>query len=91
MGKLLAVGLGQKWRSSFSRTCLCNVCECGGRSKITISVRTSYGEVVGSRVKAKMAGEFFPVHAYTAYVSVEDGLKSLFLYTLIPTNVRDFQ
>ena len=60
MGKLLVVGLRPKWRSSFSRTCLYSVCECGRKHKITISVRTSYGEVVDSRVKAKMAIEFFP-------------------------------
>ena len=60
MEKLLVVGLRPKWRSDFFRTCLYSVCECERQSKITISVRTSYGEVVGSRVKAKMAIEFFP-------------------------------
>ena len=60
MGKLLVVGLRPKWRSSFSRTCLYSVCECWRRPKITISVRTSYGKVIGSRIKAKMAIEFFP-------------------------------
>ena len=60
MGKLSVVGLRPKWRSSFSRSYLYSVCECGRHPKVTISVRTSYGEVVGSRVKAKMAIEFFP-------------------------------
>ena len=60
MGKLLVVGLRPKWRSSFSRTCLYSVCECGRQPKITISVQTSYGKVVGSRVEAKLAIEFFP-------------------------------
>ena len=59
IGKLLVVGLRLKWRSSFSRTCLYSVSECGRQTKITISVRTSYRKVVGSRVKAKMAIEFF--------------------------------
>ena len=63
MGKLSVVGLRPKWRSSFSRTYLYNVCEHARQPKITISVRTSYGEVVGSRVKAKMAIESFPYMA----------------------------
>ena len=46
--------------TEFSRTCLYGVCECGRQPKINISVRTSYGKVVGSRVKAEMAIEFFP-------------------------------
>ena len=60
MGKLLVVGLGQKWRSSFNRTCLYIVCECERHPEVVISVRTFYGKVVGSRVEAKMAIEFFP-------------------------------
>ena len=60
MGKLLTVGLRSKWRSSFYRTCLYSVCECGEWPKITISVRTSYEEIFGSRVKVKMAIESFP-------------------------------
>ena len=59
MGKLLVVGLGPKWRSSFSSTCLKSVCDSGRQPKITISVRTSYRKVVNSRVNAKMAIEFF--------------------------------
>ena len=122
IGKLLVVGLRLKRRSSFCRTRLYSVWECGRRPEITIPVRTSYvkvvgsrrqkwrssffpyiplqrmwvwqtasilnfvwtsyGEVVGSRVKAKMAIEFFFVHAYAAYVSVGDSLKSPFLYGL---------
>ena len=60
MGTLLVDGSRPKWRSNFFRTCLCSVCEFGRQPKITISVRTSYGKVVGSRVKAKMAIEFLP-------------------------------
>ena len=60
MGKLLVVGLIAKWRSGLSRTCLYSICECGRQSKITISVRTSYEKVVGSRVKTAMAIKFFP-------------------------------
>ena len=60
MGKLLVVGLRPKWRSSFNRTCLYIVCECGRHPKVVISVRTFYGKVVGSPVEAKMAIEFFP-------------------------------
>ena len=60
MGKLLVVGLRPKWRLSFNRTCLYIVCECGRHPKVVISVRTSYGEIVGNRVEAKMAIEFFP-------------------------------
>ena len=60
MRKLLIVELRLKWRSRFSRTCLYSVCECGRQPKIASFVWTSYGEVVGSRVKAKMAVEFFP-------------------------------
>ena len=37
---------------TIQRMCVCE--------KITISVVTSYGEVVANRVKAKMAIEFFP-------------------------------
>ena len=58
MGKRLVVGLRPKWRSRNSRTCPYSICECGRQPKITISVRTSHGEVVGSRVKVKMAIEF---------------------------------
>ena len=60
VGMLLVVGLRGKWRSSFSRTCIYSVCECTRQRKIIIFVRTFYGEVVGTRVKAKMAIEFFP-------------------------------
>ena len=60
MGKLLAVRLRPELLSNFSRTCLYSICECGRQPKIVISVRTSYGEVVGSRIKAKMVIEFFP-------------------------------
>ena len=60
MGKLSVVGLRPKWRSNFSRTWLYNVSESGKQPKITIFVRTSYGKVVGSQFKAKMAIESFP-------------------------------
>ena len=60
MGKLLVVGLRPKLRSSFARTCLYSVCECGRQPKITVSVRTSYGKIVGNRVEATMAIEFLP-------------------------------
>ena len=60
MGKLLVVGLRPKLQSSFSRTWLYSACECGRQAKITISIRVSYEKVVGSRVKAKIAIEFFP-------------------------------
>ena len=59
-GNLLAVRLRPKWRSSISRACLYSVCECGRQPKIATFVLTSYGEVVGSRAKAKIAIEFFP-------------------------------
>ena len=60
MGKLLVVGLRPKWRSSFSRTCIYGVCECGRHTTAMISVRTFYWKVVGTLVKAKMAIEFLP-------------------------------
>ena len=60
MGKLLAVGLIAKWRSGLPRTCLYSKCECERQSKIVTFVRTSYGEVVGSPVKTRMAIEFLP-------------------------------
>ena len=60
MGKFLVVGLRPQWRSSLSRTWLYSVCKCGRQPKITISVRTSHGKVVRSRVKAGMAIKFFP-------------------------------
>ena len=60
IGKVLVVGLRLKWRSSFSRTCLYSVSECGRQTKIVISVWTPYREVVGSRIKTTMAIEFFP-------------------------------
>ena len=60
IGKLFVIGLRPKWRSSFSSTCLYSIYECGGQSKSTISVRIFYGKVLGSRVKAKVAIEFFP-------------------------------
>ena len=65
IGKLLVVGLRPKWQSSVSRTCLYSLCECGRQPKITISVRTPYGKIVGSRVNAEMAIEFFPTYLYS--------------------------
>ena len=60
MGKFLVVWLRPKWRSSFSRACLCSVRVCGRQPKIATFVLTSYWENVGSRDKAKIAIEFFP-------------------------------
>ena len=60
MGKLLVAGLRPKWRSSFFRICLCSVCECGKQHEIAISVWTFYGEIIGNRVKIKIAIEVFP-------------------------------
>ena len=59
MGKSLAIDRRPKWGSSFSRTCLYSVRECGKRNKIAISVHTFYGKVDGNRSKTKMAVEFF--------------------------------
>ena len=60
MGKLLVVGIFTNMAIEFSRTCLYSICECGRQPNIATFVWPSYGEVVGSVVKAKIAIEFFP-------------------------------
>ena len=59
-GKLLVVGFFTNMAIDFSRTCLYSISEGGRKPKIATFAWTSYGEVVGSVVKAKIAIEFFP-------------------------------
>ena len=49
-----------RWPTNRKCICLYSVCECERQPKITIPVQTFHTKVVGSRVKAKMAIEFFP-------------------------------
>ena len=82
MSKLLVISRGPRWRPRFPRTYLYSVCERGKDPKIAIFVWTSYEQVADNQSRTKMAVEFFSVHAYTAYVSVEKTLRSPLLYVL---------
>ena len=70
------------------RTCLYSVRERTKHSNIAIFVLTSYKKAIGNQLEAQNGGRIFPVHAYTVYVSVQNTLKSPFLYGL---RMRKFQ
>ena len=65
IGKLLVINRWQKWRPSFSRTCLYSLCERGNYPTIAIFEWNFYGKVVGNQSRTEMAAEFF------SYVSIQ--------------------
>ena len=74
---LLVISREPKWRQSYSRACLYNVCEHGNHFCMEF-LWESYWQLVEDR----NCGQILPVHAYISHVSVGKTLKSPFLHKL---------